>query len=92
MGEPVRIVEMMYQTNILLVVLESDPSTVVIWDDTTKKFGRNLKFNSEIKSLRSNRDLLVVNLETSAFIFNFELMQFLHSSNFSNSICGISTA
>jgi WD repeat-containing protein 45 len=62
---------MMYRTNFIILVLESQKHKVVIWDDAEKKNRTEISFNSVIKSVKLRKDMLVVVLEHKAFVFSF---------------------
>lgn len=42
---PVALIEMMYKTNIIVLVLENHKNKVVIWDDHEKKNRTEITFN-----------------------------------------------
>ena len=42
---PVALIEMMYKTNIIVLVLENQKNKVVIWDDHEKKNRTEITFN-----------------------------------------------
>lgn len=73
------LIEMMYKTNIIVLVLESAKNKVVIWDDHEKKNRTEITFNagSEIKNIRLRKDMLVVVLEDKVFVFNFETLKLI---------------
>lgn len=78
-GENVMLIEMMYKTNIIVLVLESAKNKVVIWDDHEKKNRTEITFNagSEIKNIRLRKDMLVVVLDDKVFVFNFETLKLI---------------
>lgn len=79
LGEAVILIEMMYKTNIIVLVLASQKNKVVIWDDHEKKNRTEITFNagSEIRNIRLRKDMLVVVLEDKVFVFNFETLKLI---------------
>lgn len=79
LGEAVLLIEMMYKTNIIVLVLASQKNKVVIWDDHEKKNRTEITFNagSEIRNIKLRKDMLVVVLEDKVFVFNFETLKLI---------------
>jgi hypothetical protein len=77
LGESVALIEMMYKTNIIVLVLAKQKNKVVIWDDHEKKNRTEITFNNNvnIKNIKLRKDLLVVVLEDKIFVFNFETLK-----------------
>lgn len=73
LGKQVAIVEMMYKTNIIVLVYETQKNKVVVWDDHEKKVRTEITFNANqlIINLKLRKDMMVVVLNEKAFIFNF---------------------
>ena len=67
------IIEMMYKTNVIVLVYENQRNKVVIWDDHEKKVRTEITFNANqlIVNLKLRKDMMVVILGERAFIFNF---------------------
>ena len=79
MTESVALIEMMYKTNIIVLVFEKVKNKVVIWDDHEKKNRTEITFNnsSEIKNIRLRKETLVVVLDDKIFVFNFETLKLM---------------
>lgn len=73
------LIEMMYKTNIIVLVFEKAKNKVVIWDDHEKKNRTEITFNnsSEIKNIRLRKEMLVVVLDDKIFVFNFETLKLM---------------
>ena len=73
LSKPVALVEMMYKTNIIVLVFEQQRNKVVIWDDHEKKKRTEITFNKNqlINNVKLRKDMMVVVLAEKAFIFNF---------------------
>ncbi len=97
MSESVELIEMMYKTNIIVLVFTKSKNKVVIWDDHEKKNRTEITFNnnSDIKNIRLRKDILVVVLEDKIFVFNFETLKLIEQVDTSSNpfgLCGIATA
>lgn len=79
MPESVALIEMMYKTNIIVLVFEKSKNKVVIWDDHEKKNRTEITFNnsSEIKNIKLRKEMLVVVLDDKIFVFNFETLKLM---------------
>ena len=79
MGEKVDLIEMMYKTNIIVLVLASQRNKVVIWDDHEKKNRTEITFNNnvEIKNIKLRKEMLLVVLDDKVFVFNFETLKLI---------------
>ena len=71
LNESVEIIEMMYKTNFIVLVLSSARHKVVIWDDHERKNRTEITFNSVVKAVKLRKDMLVIVLEHKTFIFSF---------------------
>jgi hypothetical protein len=97
LNESVCLIEMMYKTNIIVLVLASQKNKVVIWDDHEKKNRTEISFNagSEIRNIRLRKDMLVVVLEDKVFVFNFETLKLIEQVETCQNmlgLCSLSTA
>jgi transcription elongation GreA/GreB family factor len=79
LGEKVDLIEMMYKTNIIVLVLASQRNKVVIWDDHEKKNRTEITFNNnvEIKNIKLRKEMLLVVLDDKVFVFNFETLKLI---------------
>jgi hypothetical protein len=92
----VSLIEMMYKTNIIVLVLAKQKNKVVIWDDHEKKNRTEITFNNnvDIKNIKLRKDLLVVVLEDKIFVFNFETLKLVEQVETCQNplgLCGIAT-
>lgn len=71
MGQSVELIEMMYKTNFIVLVLAGARHKVVIWDDFERKNRTEITFNAQVKNIKLRKDMLVVILEQKTFIFSF---------------------
>jgi len=71
LNESVEIIEMMYKTNFIVLVLSSALHKVVIWDDHERKNRTEITFNSVVQNVKLRKDMLIVVLEHKTFIFAF---------------------
>jgi hypothetical protein len=95
--ESVELIEMMYKTNIIVLVFSKQKNKVVIWDDHEKKNRTEITFNnnSDIKNIKLRKEMLVVVLDDKIFVFNFETLKLMEQiDTFSNplGLCGLCTA
>lgn len=79
MTESVYLIEMMYKTNIIVLVFTKQKNKVVIWDDHEKKNRTEITFNnnSEIKNIKLRKEMLVVVLDDKIFVFNFDTLKLM---------------
>jgi hypothetical protein len=79
LNDSVELIEMMYKTNIIVLVLSKAKNKVVIWDDFEKKNRTEITFNNNniIKNIKLRKDMLVVVLEDKIFVFNFETLKLI---------------
>lgn len=95
LGESVELIEMMYRTNFIVLVLSSQKHKVVIWDDYERKNRTEISFNSVVKNIKLRKDMLVVVLEQKTFIFAFMALKLIEQVDTGSNplgLCGISTA
>jgi|LauGreDrversion4_2_1035121.scaffolds.fasta_scaffold360551_1 hypothetical protein len=95
LNESVELIEMMYKTNFIVLVLSASPNKVVIWDDFERKNRTEISFNSVIRNIRLRKDMLVVVLDTKTFIFSFmnlKLIENIETGPNPNGLCGLATA
>ena len=94
MQESVEIIEMMYKTNFIVLVLSSALHKVVIWDDHERKNRTEITFNSVVQNVKLRKDMLIVVLEHKTFIFAFmtlQLIEQIETAPNSAGLCGIAT-
>lgn len=77
LNESVEIIEMMYKTNFIVLVLSSARHKVVIWDDHERKNRTEITFNSVVRAVKLRKDMLVIVLEHKTFIFSFLTLQLI---------------
>lgn len=82
-AQGVGIAEMYYRSNLIVLVGQSStglylPNKVIIWDDHQKKSIAELEFHSAVKSVRVNRNFLVVFLIDKVYIYNFNNLRLVH--------------
>jgi len=95
LNESVELIEMMYKTNFIVLVLSASPNKVVIWDDFERKNRTEISFNSVIRNIRLRKDMLVVVLDNKTFIFSFmnlKLIENVETGPNPNGLCGLATA
>lgn len=88
-------IEMMYKTNYIALVLSSARHKVVIWDDFERKNRTEITFNSNVMNIKLRKDMLVVVLESKTFVFKFltlKLIEQIETGPNPFGICGIATA
>jgi hypothetical protein len=93
----VELIEMMYKTNIIVLVFSKQKNKVVIWDDHEKKNRTEITFstNSDIKNIKLRKEILVIVLEDKIFVFNFETLKLIEQIDTCINplgLCAISTA
>lgn len=94
LNESVEIIEMMYKTNFIVLVLSSARHKVIIWDDHERKNRTEITFNSVIKAVKLRKDMLVIVLELKTFIFSFVTLQLIEQVETATNalgLCGIAT-
>lgn len=97
MPESVELIEMMYKTNIIVLVFSKQKNKVVIWDDHEKKNRTEITFNnnSDIKNIKLRKEMLVVVLDDKIFVFNFETLKLMEQiDTFANplGLCGLASS
>jgi hypothetical protein len=97
LGESVELIEMMYKTNIIVLVFTKQKNKVVIWDDHEKKNRTEITFaaQSDIKNIKLRKEILVIVLEDKIFVFNFETLKLIEQVETIQNLyglCAISTA
>lgn len=75
----IAIVEMMYKTNVIVLVYENQRNKVVIWDDHEKKNRTEITFNANqlIMNVKLRKDMMIVVLAEKTFIFNFVTLKLI---------------
>ena len=94
LNESVEIIEMMYKTNFIVLVLSSARHKVVIWDDHERKNRTEITFNSVVRAVKLRKDMLVIVLEHKTFIFSFLTLQLIEQVDTglnAAGLCGIAT-
>ena len=73
------IVEMMYKTNVIVLVYANQRNKVVIWDDHEKKNRTEITFNANqlIMNIKLRKDMMIVILQEKTFIFNFVTLKLI---------------
>lgn len=97
LGKNIAFVEMMYKTNVIVLVYENQRNKVVIWDDHEKKNRTEITFNANqlIMNVKLRKDMMVVVLTEKTFIFNFVTLKLIEQvDTFPNPIglCALSQA
>ncbi len=96
LGESVALIEMMYKTNIIVLVYTKAKNKVVIWDDHEKKNRTEITFNNnvDIRNIKLRKDMLVVILEDKVFVFNFETLKLIEQVDTCSNplgLCGVAS-
>lgn len=83
---------MMYKTNVIVLVYESQRNKVVIWDDHEKKNRTEITFNQNqiIMNIKLRKDMMVVVLKEKAFIFNFVTLKLIEQVDTFDNPLGLS--
>jgi len=95
LGKNIALVEMMYKTNVIVLVYEQQRNKVVIWDDHEKKNRTEITFNANqlIMNVKLIKDMMIVILNEKAFIFNFVTLKLIEQvDTYSNpsGLCALS--
>lgn len=79
MNTNIALIEMMYKTNVIVLVYEQQRNKVVIWDDHEKKNRTEITFNANqlIMSVKLRKDMMIVVLNEKTFIFNFVTLKLI---------------
>lgn len=79
LNKQIALVEMMYKTNVIVLVYEQQRNKVVIWDDHEKKNRTEITFNANqfIMNVKLRKDMMIVVLNEKAFIFNFVTLKLI---------------
>jgi hypothetical protein len=93
----IALIEMMYKTNVIVLVYEQQRNKVVIWDDHEKKNRTEITFNANqlIMNIKLRKDMMIVVLNEKTFIFNFVTLKLIEQvDTFPNplGLCAISSA
>lgn len=93
----IALVEMMYKTNVIVLVYENQRNKVVIWDDHEKKNRTEITFNANqlIMNVKLRKDMMIVVLNEKTFIFNFVTLKLIEQvDTFPNplGLCALSQA
>ena len=73
----VRLVEMLYRTNIVALVGTGDNTSyprdrLILWDDIAHRPFGELGFKSDVLNFKLRKDRVVVVLEDKVYVYNFE--------------------
>lgn len=84
-------IEMMYKTNVIVLVYEDQKNRVVIWDDHEKKNRTEITFNENqlIMNLKLRKDMMIVVLQEKTFIFNFTTLKLIEQIDTYNNPLGL---
>jgi len=79
LNKDIALVEMMYKTNVIVLVYENMRNKVVIWDDHEKKNRTEITFNANqlIMNIKLRKDMMIVVLKDKTFIFNFVTLKLI---------------
>lgn len=95
LNESVELIEMMYKTNFIVLVMQSARNKVMIWDDFERKNRTEISFNGPVRSIKLRKDMMIVVLEMKTFVFSFMTMKLIESVDTGpnpNGLCGVATA
>jgi hypothetical protein len=98
LGTGLRVCEMLYRTNLLAVVGNSDKSPahkVLLWDDATRRCAGELNFKSDVKAVRLLRGLILVVLAHKVYVYDFSELRCVDGiETLANpkGLCALSTA
>ena len=72
----VGIIELLYKSNLVALVGGGEqpvfpPTKVIIWDDYQNKGIAELEYDNPVRAVRLKRDIIVVVIDTSVFIYDF---------------------
>lgn len=80
--QPVKMADVLGKTNIVVVVLEREPQTARLWDDSKKQFIAEIQIKEDIVNvaLRQdyNEEYIVILSATQVYVYNFELNLIRH--------------
>ena len=88
MNTNIALIEMMYKTNVIVLVYENQRNKVVIWDDHEKKNRTEITFNANqlIMNVKLRKDMMIVVAATVVLHESLTLVQIVA---FSGSLGGI---
>ena len=84
-----RIVEMYYKTNILIMVDEKNPHKASVWDDIEKKFIAEFEFRYDIVGVRIRKERLIIITVKYVYIYDFTRLKMLDNFETCNNPLGI---
>ena len=75
----VGIIELLYKSNLVALVGGGEqpvfpPTKVIIWDDYQNKGIAELEYDNPVRAVRLKRDIIVVVIDTSVFIYDFRTL------------------
>ena len=71
----VAMIEMMYKSNFIALVMEDALDKVIIWDDYEERTRTEVSFHSEVRNIKLSKEHLVVVLDEKVFVFNFDTLK-----------------
>jgi WD repeat-containing protein 45 len=74
-----RMVIMLYKTNIFAIVNNDYPNTLIIWDDFESKALSEIEFKSPITGVKLRKDVFLVITETKTFLYRLVDYELLYS-------------
>lgn len=63
LNSSVVMIEMMYKSNFIVLVLEESPDKVIIWDDYEEKIRTEVSFHSDVRNIKLSKEHMVVVLD-----------------------------
>lgn len=85
----VRIVEMFYKTNILIIVDENHPHKASVWDDIDRKFVAEFEFRYDIVGVKVRKKKLIIITVKNIYIYNFTNLKLADTFETCNNPLGI---
>ena len=86
--EPIYIIELYYCSNIICIIGDGKPlNTLNIWDDNLQKYIGNINNTNIIKSIKVNRNYILIYDEFEIKLFNFNKLELKKTINYKNNKC-----
>jgi len=91
----VSLVEMMYKSNVLVLVTEAEKNKLIVWDDHSNKVRSEIAFDAglEILNVKLSKDIMMVVFENKSLIFDFvtlKLIEKIFTCKNTKGLCAIS--